>query len=58
MKSKKLYKFLLTQEKEMVERIEEYFGHIVNDGVTGKPMRISLHEIANDIRSLLTKDNK
>lgn len=36
----------------------EYFGHILNDGVTGKPMNVSTEEIAKDIITLLTKSDE
>ena len=38
--------------KEVRYRIEEYFGHISNDGVTGNPMNVSIEEIGVDILTL------
>ena len=34
--------------------LEVYFGHILNDGVTGKPMNISSEEISKDILDFIT----
>lgn len=38
-------------EKNALIALEEYFGHILNDG-SGKPMQISLEEVANDVIGL------
>jgi len=38
--------------EEVREKVEEYFGHIQNDG-SGKPMNISINEIGSDIIKLL-----
>lgn len=39
--------------QELIVEVEEYFGHIGNDGVTGKPIKISQKEIAKDVLSLI-----
>jgi len=39
---------------EVLRETEYYFGHILNDG-NGKPMNISLEEVASDLTTTLTK---
>jgi len=51
---------LLKQQRELdraeiIDEIEEYFGHILNDGLTGKPMKISIEEVSKDIVKILKK---
>jgi hypothetical protein len=39
----------------LIEEVQEYFGNILNDGVTGKPMNITVEEISRDVISLLKR---
>jgi len=49
-------KLLLTQRQQLISEIkmemENYFGHILNDG-SGKPMNISIEEVGYDIIKIL-----
>ena len=50
-----LLKALSSQRKEIIEKIETYFGHISNDG-NGKPMIISTKQIGEDLKNLIKED--
>jgi hypothetical protein len=44
--------------KEVIEKIEVYFGHILNDDLTGKPMNITPKEILDDLKSQLKEQGE
>jgi hypothetical protein len=54
----KISQLLLTQRQQLISEIkmemENYFGHILNDG-SGKPMNISIGEVGYDIIKILEK---
>ena len=37
--------------------VREYFGHILNDGVTGKPQKKTLYEVERDLDELINSIN-
>lgn len=47
---------LALQRREYEVKIKEYFGHVGNDGLTGKPMSVSIEEIEKDLLALLQKE--
>jgi len=46
---------LSQQRAEIAEDVKQYFGHIQNDGVTGKSMKISVEEILEDILDIINE---
>lgn len=49
---KRLREALAQNRKAILEEVEEYFGHILNDG-NGKPIMISTAEVADDVTAII-----
>ena len=41
--------------KDLVEKVEEYFGHLINDG-SGKQMSVSIKEVSEDVLKIIKRE--